>query len=178
MGVAWDTGSGRDMAKNVELGLDDSTPASRWARESVRQVVIGDARPGRHVLKRLPSYEGYAGMCECGAEPEERSFGSFSGLTAWMFAHLDVEWPVLDQDLVRRIAAREVDCFGEVVGFRRLVETTEEHGTVLKGWLVAGTAGFLEIQAYDEEGYRYPARGRWQAFDAPTGMETLATEPS
>lgn len=166
------------MTKIEELGLDDDTPASRWARESARQAIVGGARPGRHMLQRLPSYEGYAGMCECGAEPEESSFESMSGLTAWMFAHLDAEWPVLDQDRVRRIAARERDRFGEVIGFRRLIETTEEHGTVLKGWLIAGTAGFLEIKAYDEEDYRYPVSGRWQLFDAPTGTETLALEPS
>ncbi|MET9778619.1 hypothetical protein ABZ023_30945 [Streptomyces sp. NPDC006367] len=166
-----------DVPKMVELGWDDDTPASRWVREAVRQIIAGDARPGRHMLRRLPSYEGYAGMCECGVEPEESSFESMSGLTAWMFAHLDAEWPALDQDRVRRLAARERDRLGEVIGFRRLIETTEEHGTVLKGWLVAGTAGFLEIKAYEEESYCYPEKGRWQLFDAPAGAESLPAEP-
>ncbi|WP_326745355.1 hypothetical protein [Streptomyces sp. NBC_01760] len=147
------------MTRITELGLDDRLPGAQYARETKKQMIVGSNETGRHGFERLPSYEGYAGMCACGFETPEPSYDSMSRLAKAIGDHLerDVFPPVDEAVLIKEAKSFRI---GKLIGYHRLIETTEEHGTRHMGWLVAGVEGTIRVLP---DGYgRF--QGRWSAF--------------
>lgn len=148
------------MPRIPELGLDDSLPGAQWAREAQKQMNTAGVEPGYHSFRRLPSYEGYAGMCACGFETPEPSYEDMGGLTTAIFEHLERDvFPPVDE--ARLIKEAEFFHLGELIGYHRLIEATEEHGVRHIGWLVAGTRGSMRLK----DGQKYGAfQGAWIKF--------------
>ena len=151
------------MARITELGMDDSLPGAQYARETRAQMLTQAAEPGRHQFDRLPSYEGYAGMCVCGFETPQPSYDSMGPLLTAIREHLerDVFPPVDEAALMKEAGFFRV---GRLIGYHRLIETTEEHGTRHMGWLVAGVEGTVRVLP-DGHGQ---LQGRWNAFAIDT----------
>ena len=147
------------MPRIPELGLDDGLPGAQFSRELKKQMVVGGATPGVHRLERLPSYEGYAGMCACGVETPEPSYDTLGQVAKAVLEHLERDvFPVVDEaDLIKEARFFNI---GKLIGYHRLIETTEEHGTRHAAWLIAGVEGTVRV---DPDGF---ARllGRWSAF--------------
>ncbi|KOT51148.1 MULTISPECIES: hypothetical protein [Streptomyces] len=150
------------MTRIPELSLDDSQPGAQWAREAQKQMIVAEGQsvgPDYHKFERLPSYEGYAGMCACGFETPEPAYDSVGPLTNAIMQHLERDvFPQVDEALL----IKEAGFFkiGKLIGYHRLIETTEEHGTRHMGWLVAGVEGTLRVHP-DGHGQ---FQGRWSAF--------------
>ncbi|WP_434598186.1 hypothetical protein [Streptomyces sp. A5-4] len=147
------------MTKITELGLDDSLPGAQFARGLKQQMIVSGTEDGVHQFERLPSYEGYAGMCACGFETPEPSYDSMGPLVKAIFEHLerDVFPPVDEAALLKEARFFNV---GKLIGYHRLIETTEEHGTRHTGWLIAGIEGTIRVHP-DGMGH---VQGRWSAF--------------
>ncbi|MEU7318768.1 hypothetical protein [Streptomyces sp. NPDC007083] len=149
------------MTSIPELGLDDSVPDAQWAREAQKQLNTASAESDRHELARLTSYEGYAGMCVCGFETPELSYDSIGPLVQAIREHLERDvFPAVDETVL--IEEAEFFRIGKLIGYHRLIETTEEHGTRHVGWLVAGVEGSIRVLP-DGHGQFL---GRWNAFAA------------
>ncbi|MFB7311778.1 hypothetical protein [Streptomyces sp. NPDC056192] len=147
------------MTRITELGLDDRLPGALWARETKKQMVVADGEPGRHSFERLPSYEGYAGMCACGFETPRESYDSMGPLAAAIREHLERDvFPAVDEPAL--IKEAKFFRIGKLIGYHRLIETTDEHGTRHLGWLVAGVEGTIRVLP-DGQGRFH---GRWSAF--------------
>lgn len=151
------------MARITELGLDDRLPGAQLARETQKQLNTAGVEPGYHLFKRLPSYEGYAGMCACGFETPEPAYDSMGPLMAAVMAHLerDVFPPVDEAVLIKEAKFFRI---GRLIGYHRLIETTEEHGTRHMGWLVSGVEGTVRVRP---DGFGR-LEGRWSAFATDT----------
>ncbi|MFM9540037.1 hypothetical protein [Streptomyces turgidiscabies] len=124
---------------------------------------MGDAEAGTHRFERLPSFEGYAGMCSCGFETPEAAYDSLGPLGKVIFAHLERDvFPPVDEALL----LNEARCFniGKLIGYHRLIETTAEHGTRHVGWLVAGVEGTIRVLP---DGFGQ-FHGRWSTFSTDT----------
>ncbi|MEU0942378.1 hypothetical protein ABZ379_06210 [Streptomyces canus] len=149
--------------KITELGLDDSLPGAQFARGLKQQMIVDGTEPGIHRFERLPSYEGYAGMCACGFETPEPSYDSMSPLVKAIFQHLerDVFPPVDEAALLKEAQRFNV---GKLIGYHRLIETTDEHGTRHTGWLVAGVEGTIRVRP---DGFGH-VQGRWSSFTTET----------
>ncbi|MGW0536333.1 hypothetical protein [Streptomyces sp. NPDC003032] len=149
------------MPRIPELGLDDGLPGAQWAREAKKQMITASAEPGIHRFERLPSYEGDAGMCVCGWQTPEPSYESMGLLANAIHEHLERDvFPPVDLVALRK----EADFFrlGKLIGYHRLVETTEEHGTRHIGWLMAGERGSVRFL----EGHKFGQYlGQWIPFD-------------
>lgn len=151
------------MSRIPELGLDDSTPGAQWAREGQKQLHMASAEPGRHEFVRLPSCEGWAGMCVCGFEPPEKSYDSMGPLVKAIMQHLERDvFPPTDEAAL--IKEAEFYGIGKLIGYHRLIETTEERGTVFMGWLVAGVEGTIRVRPDGTSHFQ----GRWSAFATNT----------
>ncbi|MEU1552206.1 hypothetical protein ABZ517_05715 [Streptomyces scabiei] len=151
------------MVRIPELGLDDSLPGAQFARETKKQMIVGGAADGIHRMERLPSYEGYAGMCACGFETPEPSYGTLGQVAKALGEHLERDvFPAVDEaELLTEAGFFNI---GKLIGYHRLVETAEEHGTRHVGWLVAGVEGTVRV---DPDGFgRF--LGRWSAFTTDT----------
>ncbi|MEV7952963.1 hypothetical protein [Streptomyces sp. NPDC088141] len=143
------------MTRIPELGMDDRLPGAQYARETKKQMHMATAGPDRHEFARLPSYEGYAGMCACGFETPEPAYDSMGPLLEALLDHMERDvFPPVDE------AALIKEAKGFRIGYHRLIETTEEHGTRLVGWLVAGVEGTIRVLP---DGYGQ-LQGRWSAF--------------
>lgn len=157
------------MPKITELGLDDDLPGAQYAREAQKQMIVAEGRsvgPDYHKFERLPSYEGYAGMCACGVETPEPSYDSLGSLTKAVMQHLERDvFPPVDE--VTLIKEAEFFRIGKLIGYHRLIETTEEYGTRHMGWLVAGVEGTIRVHP-DGHGQ---FQGRWSAFQAVQQQE-------
>ncbi|MEV6309938.1 hypothetical protein AB0M10_15235 [Streptomyces sp. NPDC051840] len=151
------------MARISELGLDDRLPGAQYAREMQKQLNTAGVEAGRHQFARLPSYEGHAGMCVCGFQTPEPSYDSFGPLTAAIWAHLEADvFPPVDEAVL--IKEARFYRIGKLIGYHRLVETTEEHGTRHVGWLVAGVEGTIRVRPDGTGSFQ----GRWSAFTTET----------
>lgn len=148
------------MSKIPELGLDDDLPGAQWARETAKQMIVESGEPGYHSFRRLPSYEGYAGMCACGFETPEPSYEHMGDLTRLIWEHLERDaFPPVDEALLLKEA--QLIKLGDLIGYHRLVEATEEHGIRHVGWLVAGTRGSMRLK----DGAEFGAfQGSWIKF--------------
>ncbi|MET7631815.1 hypothetical protein ABZS53_15365 [Streptomyces sp. NPDC005499] len=151
------------MTRIPELGLDDSLPGAQYARETKKQMIVDSNETGRHEFERLPSYEGYAGMCSCGFETPEPSYDSMGPLAKAIHEHLERDvFPAVDEAAL--IKEAKFLRIGKLIGYHRLIETTEEHGTRHTGWLVAGVEGSIRVLP---DGYGR-LQGRWSAFAIDT----------
>lgn len=148
------------MPKITELGMDDDLPGARWARETKAQMITDGAEPGIHRFERLPSYEGYAGMCACGFRTPQPSYEHMGDLTRLIWEHLERDiFPPADEALLLKEA--QLIKIGDLIGYRRLIEETEEHGIRHVGWLVAGTRGSMRLK----DGAEFGAfQGSWIKF--------------
>ncbi|WP_327357745.1 hypothetical protein [Streptomyces sp. NBC_01304] len=148
------------MPKIPELGMDDDLPGAQYARETKKQLIVGGTETGVHRFDRLPSYEGWAGMCACGFETPEPSYDSMGPLLRAIREHLERDvFPAVDEALLLKEA--QITKLGKLIGYHRLVGTTEEHGTRHVGWLVAGTRGLMRI----EDGAEFGSfQGSWIKF--------------
>lgn len=147
------------MGKIPELGLDDDQPGMQFAHAVRKQLVTEGVAPGYHRFERLPSYEGWAGMCACGFEPSKRSFDSPGPLTTEIMQHLERDvFPAADEAAL--IKEAEFFKIGKLIGYHRLIETTDEHGTRHMGWLIAGVEGTVRV---NPDGFGM-IQGRWSAF--------------
>ncbi|MFK0179578.1 hypothetical protein ACIQVR_26830 [Streptomyces xanthochromogenes] len=152
------------MAKITELGLDDDLPASRWARSTMAGIHRGDHdQELTHDFRRLPSYEGYAGMCSgCGWEYEGAAESMGPLLSAYTLH-------VVDQ-------AAETYEIGEVLGFQKLAPEGEDRtdwvGRASGGSLVVGAAGWVQL---DPKG-NHIAHGTWTKFKRPQHAAEDVTE--
>ncbi|MDX3019994.1 hypothetical protein [Streptomyces acidiscabies] len=147
------------MTKIPELGLDDGLLGARFAHDLKKQMITDGAEPGIHRFERLPSYEGYAGMCACGFETPQPSYEHMGDLTRPIWEHLerDVFPPVDEAALLGEI---EIFKLADLVGYHRLIENTEEHGIRHVGWLVAGTRGTARVKADGAGAFQ----GEWITF--------------
>ncbi|MFH9731813.1 hypothetical protein [Streptomyces sp. NPDC017260] len=151
------------MPRIPELGLDDSLPGAQYARETKKQTIVDSADSGIHRFERLPSYEGYAGMCACGFETPQPSYDSMGPLAKAIHEHLERDvFPQVDEAAL--IKEAEFFKIGKLIGYHRLIETTEEHGTRHMGWLVAGVEKTIRVHP-DGHGQ---FQGRWSAFTTST----------
>ncbi|PNE43381.1 hypothetical protein [Streptomyces noursei] len=148
------------MTKIPELGMDDSLPGAQWARAAQREMnMVHRGGEGRHEFARLPSCEGFAGMCVCGFETPEPSYNSMRPLLKAIREHLerDVFPPVDEAALMKEVESFKL---GDLIGYHRLVETSQEHGARHMGWLVAGERGAVRI---GPDGFGW-FQGAWITF--------------
>ncbi|ELP66227.1 hypothetical protein ACOT81_38830 [Streptomyces sp. WI04-05B] len=151
------------MTKITELGLDDALPGAAFARDLKTQMITGGTEAGVHRFERLPSYEGWAGMCGCGFETSEPSYDSLGPLLKEIREHLERDvFPAVDEAALLK-EARFFN-IGKLIGYHRLIETTDEHGTRHTGWLIAGVEGTVRVRP-DGIGH---VQGRWSAFTTET----------
>ncbi|MFE0133314.1 hypothetical protein ACFWY6_17350 [Streptomyces sp. NPDC059037] len=148
------------MVKIPELGLDDDLPGAQFARETKKQMITQGAEPDYHSFERLPSYEGYAGMCTCGFRTPQPSYEHMGDLTRLIWEHLERDvFPPVDEALLLKEA--QLIKLGDLIGYHRLIEATEEHGIRHVGWLVAGTRGSMRLK----DGAEFGAfQGSWIKF--------------
>ncbi|MFD7537439.1 MULTISPECIES: hypothetical protein [unclassified Streptomyces] len=139
-------------------------PRAQFARGLQKQLNTAGVEPGFHRFQRLPSYEGFAGMCVCGFEPPEESYSSLGPVLKAVLQHWERDvFPAVDEALLAKEA--RLHNIGRLIGYHRLIETTEEHGTRHVGWLVAGVEG--SIRVHPDGSSRF--QGRWSAFTTEQG---------
>ena len=151
------------MPRIPEPGPDDDLPGAQFARETKRQMIVGGAEPGIHQIERLPSYEGYAGMCACGFETPEPSYDTLGQVAKAIGEHLERDvFPAVDEaELIEQTKFFNI---GKLIGYHRLIENTEEYGIRHAGWLVAGVEGTVRVHP---DGFSH-FQGRWSAFTTDT----------
>ncbi|MGW3974236.1 hypothetical protein ACWEFD_33705 [Streptomyces ardesiacus] len=97
------------------------------------------------VLPTGAGNEGYAGMCACGFRTPQPSYEHMGDLTRLIWEHLERDvFPPVDEALLLKEA--QLIKLGDLIGYHRLVEASEEHGIRHVGWLVAGTRGSMRLK--------------------------------
>ncbi|MFD8609511.1 hypothetical protein [Streptomyces sp. NPDC059631] len=142
--------------------MDRDLPGARWAREAKTQMNMDGVEPGIHRFKWLPLYEGYSGMCVCGFRTPQPTYEHIGDLTRLIWEHLERDvFPPADEALL--LKAAQLTRLGDLIGYHRLVEATEERGIRHVGWLVAGTRGSMRLKNGAEFG---AFQGSWIKFSA------------